>query len=858
MQPPSATYRVQLHAGFTFADLESILKYLHELGISTIYASPITKSVKGSMHGYDVTDPLTINPEIGKEEDLARLAGMLKERQMSWLQDIVPNHMAYTASNPWLLDVLKKGKDSEFHRFFDIDWNHPDPLLNGKLMAPFLGESAEACLQKGEIRLEFADNGFNFRYSDSLYPVSAESAATVVTAATAATLFNEQPQLLGDLLGMQHYVLTHSRLAATKIDYRRFFTVNSLICLRMEEENVFSTFHETILSWYKKGYIHGLRIDHIDGLADPSRYIRRLKKLFGEDCYIVAEKILQADESLPADWQLEGTTGYEFLFLVNQLMTEKEGGRKIVDFYKELVPATPSYEQIQFAKKYDFLKTQMNGELDNLVVSLKKTRVAGIESAGTEKLKEALAILMASFPTYRVYPDAGLLPETSRQVVEIAFARARKKDASLQTVLNSLQEIVEGTAQQRTSEVLPFRIRLMQFTGPLAAKGIEDTAFYTYDPLLSHNEVGDTPAINGIGIEEFHQKMQQRQATLPLSLNATATHDTKRGEDSRIRLNLLSAFPEEWIAAVGRWRRINQSLIVQTDGQNAPTPNDEYFIYQSLLGGIPTNLFITDGFRERFCNYLIKALREAKTETNWEQPDERYEKSCLDFANALLMDHSAFLKDFLPFAARVIQQGSVYSLSQLLIKLTAPGIPDIYQGTELWDLSFVDPDNRRPVNYDHRKQLLRTLNSAASRGIPALMAFLEANKESGVEKLFVIQKTLAYRRDHPLVFIKGDYLPIRTHPHWIAYLRRHESDWLLVIVPLIRKEWDNVKSIGILTLDLPPQAPTRWKNEFTGHVSQEKTKPMETMSMETIPMETMPMSAETFAGFPVVLLSGKG
>ncbi len=870
MQIPSSTYRIQLHAGFNFADLESILDYLHDLGISTIYASPITQSIKGSMHGYDATDPLAINREIGTEEDLQRLSGLLKKYHMSWLQDIVPNHMAYADSNPWLFDVLEKGEDSEFYRFFDIDWDHPDPELNGRLMAPFLGEPLEACLQKGEIRLEFTDKGFNIRYYDSVYPVNTathawikeawrgcppewpQTALSPGQAAEAVAYFNERPQLLGEILDLQHYALTYHRASEIKIDYRRFFTVNSLICLRMEDANVFSAYHDSIHSWYEKDYIQGLRIDHIDGLADPAGYTRRLKELFGKDCYVVAEKILQADEALPADWQLEGTTGYEFLFLVNQLLTAQEGSRKIVEFYRKLVPVTPHYEDIQFSKKYEFLKKHMGGELDNLTDKLVKTGllldepndgvVRGAGHAGREQLREALAVTMASFPVYRVYPDAGALPDASGLIVEAAFARALQKAPSLEKTLNCLREIVEGTKdEERDLGALSFRIRLMQFTSPLAAKGIENTAFYTYDPLLSHNEVGDTPGINGIGIEEFHQKMLQRQAMLPLSMNTTATHDTKRGEDSRMRLNLLSAVPEEWIAAVNRWRMINRSLLSPVNGHKAPTPNDEYLIYQSLLGGIPVELVITDGFRERFRKFLVKALREAKTETNWEEPDEAYEKNCLAFVDALLVHDSVFLKDFLPFAGRIIQKASVYSLSQLLIKLTAPGIPDIYQGTELWDLSFVDPDNRRLVNYDHRKYLLKELSEAGHKGIPNLLAFLAANKGSGVEKLFVLQRTLAYRREHPLVFIRGEYLPVRTDPQWIAYLRRYEKDWLLVIVPLIRKEWDNVKSIGILSLDLPAQAPTRWKNEFTGQVFRE---------------EAMPMSVEIFAGFPVTLLSG--
>jgi (1->4)-alpha-D-glucan 1-alpha-D-glucosylmutase len=875
MQSPSSTYRIQLHAGFTFRDLEGIIDYLHELGISTVYASPITCAVKGSLHGYDGTNPSAINPEIGTEEDLDRLSALLKKYQMSWLQDIVPNHMAYTPDNPWLLDVLEKGEDSEFHRFFDIDWDHPDASLSHRLMAPFLGESLEDSLKKGVIRLEYSSRGFNFRVNDDPYPVKIDSYPRIKAiwrgcpegwpemplkpeqAVQAVAFFNERPLLLKELLDQQSYALTDYRLASAMIDYRRFFTINTLICLRMEDKTVFSAYHEYLFSLYKRGYLQGLRVDHIDGLADPAGYIRQLKQLFGKDCYIVAEKILQADECLPGDWQLEGTTGYEFLFLVNQLMTEPEGSRKIVDFYRRLAPGAATYEDIIFTKKYDYLKKHMAGEWENLVDRLTMDRLLseeGEELADRENIKDALGILMAAFPVYRVYPDSGPLPDASRRILGAAFSEARRQAERLfaddpekrvlqEKAFLELEKVIQGRGdEQADRKSLPFRVRMMQFTGPLAAKGIEDTTFYTYDPLISHNEVGDNPGIGGISIEEFHYKMLQRQASWPLSMNATSTHDSKRGEDSRIRLDLLSAFPEEWAEAVTRWRRINHGLTNIVD-HDAPTPNDEYFIYQSLLGGIPAELTITGGFRERFRQNLIKAFREAKTETNWDQPDEQYERHCMDFVNAILAHESPFLKDFLPFAGKIIQKASVYSLSQLLIKLTSPGIPDIYQGTELWDLSFVDPDNRRPVNYDHRKYLLKELMTNEGKGIPALLGFLDAQKGSGAEKLFVVRKTLEYRRKHPLLFTQGAYLPLRTDPHWLAYMRRHEDDWLLVIVPLIRKEWDNVKNIGILSLDLPGDAPVRWKNEFTGQVFREAG---------------MPMTAEIFTGFPVTLLSGKG
>jgi len=866
---PDSTYRIQLHAGFTFARLTSLLDYLQELGISTIYASPITRAMKGSTHGYDTMDPLLLSPEIGTEEELQDLAGLLKERQMSWLQDIVPNHMAFDNSNPWLSDVLEKGRGSVYHDYFDIDWDHPDPALNQKLMAPFLGGQLASCLQRGELQLELVDRKFSIRYFNNVWPITASSYPLIGPLVT--SLFNERPQLLEELLGMQHYILTDARLATTRINYRRFFTVNSLICLRMEEEKVFTAYHEKILEWYRKGWLQGLRIDHIDGLADPAAYLRRLKGSFGKDCYLVAEKILQAGETLPSGWQLEGTTGYDFLFLVNEVLTDARGSEELLEFYRQLtnedampeagtLSSASRYEDLRFEKKYSFLKTYMRGELDNLLRLLihalppvtgktprKRTTPvpdASVEQLRQARLKEALALLMAAFPVYRIYPDNGPLSEEERAILATAFTTARKKDPSLEAEWSLLQALFEGTDDAQLSrQSLPFRIRFMQFTSPLAAKGIEDTLFYTYNPFISHNEVGDSPAVGGISVDEFHQQMLTRQATLPLSMNATSTHDTKRGEDSRIRLNVLSAIPGEWIAAVTRWWTLNRPLLEEKGGQRIPRPNDEYFIYQSLLGGLPQDLVIDDVFRERYSQHLIKAFREARTITRWESPDEDYERGCLDFAAGLLKEHSPFLEDFLPFAKKVFQRAALYSLSQVLIKLTAPGIPDLYQGAELWDLSFVDPDNRRPVDYELRKQLLKKIKEEEKKGMSALLWFLSSKRDLGAEKLYVILKTLAYRRQHPRLFTEGEYIPLPTHPGHLSYLRRHGRNWLLVVVPLIRKEYEKVVDMDTLTLSLPPNAPVRWKHEFTGQM---------------LYGNDLTTSKEVFAGFPVTLLSATG
>ncbi|MDP4149858.1 MAG: malto-oligosyltrehalose synthase [Bacteroidota bacterium] len=888
---PHATYRIQLHEGFTFAHLDQILDYLHELGVSTIYASPVTQAVKGSMHGYDATNPAVIGPDIGTEEQWERLTHKLNAYGMNWLQDIVPNHMAFDSSNPWLFDVMERGTSSEFHDFFDIDWDHPDPLLRRRLMAPFLGDSLDACLQRREIRLDHTENGFLIRYFDSHYPVTPscyswlgemtgdcpaywlafathleqmmsasfeawqmakrdllDKAAADPDAAhfiaAVVSLFNESPRLLAALLARQCYSLTHHQLADTRIDYRRFFTINGLICLRMEDEKVFSRYHERFLDWYKRGFFQGLRIDHIDGLADPAQYTRRLKERFGKECYIIAEKILQADESLPRDWSLEGMTGYEFLFLVNQLMADPEGNRHLLDYYRRLVPSVPRYREEQFENKYEYLKRFMGGELDNLFRQLVNAlRQAGLPVLETQRLREALAVLMACFPVYRIYPAESGISENGRRTLDEAFRRANQRKPDLAAEWTTLQDIFRPEHDSGAGGAIhAFRIRLMQFTGPLAAKGIEDTTFYTYDPLISHNEVGDTPGISGISVEDFHERMRIRQSSWPLSLNATSTHDTKRGEDARIRLNILSAIPEEWTDAVDGWRALNRSMIKKIGERQAPSVNDEYFIYQSLLGGVPYDLVITDSFRDRFRKFLVKALREARTETSWTEPNQAYENACLGFADAILAKNSKFQERFMAFAGNVIRQAAIYSMSQTLIKLTSPGIPDIYQGAELWDLSFVDPDNRRSVNYDRRRVLLKRIAEEEKKGLPALFEYLSANRASGVEKLFVIWKALAYRKSHPQLFIKGEYIPIRTDPNMISYLRRHEKDWLLVVVPLIRSERDKVKSIGIVHFDLPPDGPLDWKNEFTGQVFRGGR---------------MPVSTALFAGFPVTLLSGR-
>jgi len=792
---PNSTYRVQLNDKFTLRDLEAIVPYLHRLGIAALYASPVTTALKGSQHGYDVTNPLVLNPEIGTEEDWQRLTATLKDYGMGWIQDIVPNHMAYTLSNPWMYAVLQKGPDSRFFAWFDIDKDPPAEPLGERLMTPILGSPLEECLRKGELSLQSTPLGFVIRYFDTDLPVNPDLDDWIGKAGGAKAI-NAQPRLLDHLLRRQAYILTHYRLADEHINYRRFFTINSLIGLCMEKETVFDAWHASLRRWAEQGRINGLRVDHIDGLADPKAYLQRLRQLFGSAFYIVVEKILQRDESLADDWPVQGTTGYEALGDINQLLTDAAGGRQLLAFYREKVIDIPDYDDLVYQRKHDYLRRKMGGEWENLFNRLRALSWALPRAASLDpdRLKQALGVWMASFPTYRAYPDDRGFDEADRNMFATATASARRHAPGLRPELDFLADLPDD------NQALSFLRRLMQFTGPLAAKGIEDTVFYVYHPYLSHCEVGDSPAIAGIPPEEFHRRMQIRQSTQPHSLNATTTHDTKRGEDARIRLNYLSAIPDEWTTAVIQWRHLNRSLVKDTGGRPAPSPNDEYLIYQALLGAWPEDGLPTDAFRERFATYLTKALREADTETHYTDPDEAYEGRCRDFVSAIL--DSPFMQSFAPFAQRVIGDSAIYCLSQLLLKLTMPGIPDIYQGAELWETSLVDPDNRRPVDFARRTALLDEILKAEAAGL---------HPPPGTEKLFTLYRSLAVRNRLPKLFADGDYLPLETEGPLLAFLRRQGSDWALVAVPLIRKDGP-----GAVSIVLPHDAPQQWIDAFTG------------------------------------------
>jgi (1->4)-alpha-D-glucan 1-alpha-D-glucosylmutase len=800
----SSTYRIQFHAGFTFKHLDDILDYLYDLGISTIYASPILKAVPGSQHGYDVTDPHQINPEIGTIEELRALHVRLAAKGMTWLQDIVPNHMAYHHTNTRLYDVLERGPLSPYYEYFDIDWHHPS--FTGKVIAPFLGKTLAEAIADGEIKLG-AD--LTISYFGQIFPLSVSaydlfpnasfhklyqkatmgSSMEEWTRAKSELLrsfplftedINNNPALLSQILSQQYYQLTRWSEADHQINYRRFFTVNELITLRMETQPVFDEYHSFLHSLYRENLIQGLRIDHIDGLRDPAAYIEQLRRMFGSGCYIIAEKILESGESFPTDWPLQGTSGYEFLSYTNHLLSNHSGEVALRNFYQELVPSSLDYEETVYTKKRLILENYMAGEWDNLVrycytLKLADTRI------NHEKLKEALGLFMLCLPVYRLYRPF------DEEIVRETFVRARARNRTVETEMAFLESCFEDNR-------LLFIERVMQFTGPLTAKGVEDTTFYVYNPLISFNEVGDSPGTTEFSLDTFHKRLLARQQHMPLSLNTTSTHDTKRGEDARIRLNMLTLFASEW-----------KSLVSNLHSDNGLSVNDTYFIYQSIIAGFPPDGIVTPVFTERLQQYFIKAVREAKVNSHWATPNESYEKAGVSFIQHILTDPS-FLSALQPFLTKLDEQAFTYSLVQALVKITSPGIPDIYQGCELWDYSYVDPDNRRPVDYTFRKKVLAAFSSLNE----PLLPYLSANRHLGVQKLFLTWKALHCRKSYPDLFTEGDYIPLQSSsPLVLAYARVYRHQWAVVITPL-------PGYISSATVLLPAGAPSGFSNIFTG------------------------------------------
>lgn len=864
---PVSTYRIQFHKDFTFSHLEQIIPYLQKLGISTIYASPIFEAVPGSTHGYDGLHPHYINPEIGTEQQLRNIKAKLQKAGIGWIQDIVPNHMAFDSRNNLLADVLEKGPQSVYADFFDVTWN--SPLYEGRIMVPFLGGTLEEVIEKGALQVAYSNGRFVFQYYDNVFPLQPLSYETILLNEDGKTpvpvqqliaqipkdekrraysekwnelllqlkalykndavrnyitarlgRINGKPENIDKISKQQSYRLCHWQETDEKINFRRFFTINGLICLNIHRQEVFDFYHSKIKQLVDDKIFDGLRIDHIDGLYDPAAYLERLRNLVGEDTYIIVEKILERKESLPSTWRVQGNTGYDFLAIANNLFTDKTSEEKFTEFYQKLIKDNSSVHQQLRDKKAYILYHYMAGELENLYklfIASSFVPEKDLSKVNSEDLKNAIGEFLIQCPVYRYYGNEMPLKKAEVHALKDIFKRVKDSHPGLSDGIDLLERAllknVKKGADEYNNKVLHFYQRCMQFTGPLMAKGFEDTLMYTYNRFIGHNDVGDSPESFGISIEEFHESMKARQEKWPLSLNATSTHDTKRGEDVRARLNVLTDLPDEWLGKVEEWHGLNKNLKID----KVPGSNDEYFIYQSLAGAYPLSGQPGDT-ESRLQQYLQKALREGKQNSDWAHPNQEYEAAVNKFISGLFNTDHNFLHNFSDFVTKVADYGIINSFAQVILKFTCPGVPDTYQGTELWDLSFVDPDNRRAVDYKKRAEKLDSINAGKES-----LQQLWNQRNSGTLKLWLIHTLMTLRKLEKDLFAYGDYIPLQVKgackDNIIAFARQRHNKWIIVALPLHIARLSMQQQQPVTDIDweetkivLPEDAPSAWEH----------------------------------------------
>ena len=792
---PSSTYRLQLHKGFDFDAAAAVAPYLAALGLSHAYCSPYLQAEQGSSHGYDVVDHARVNEELGGADAHARFSRALRSNGLGQVLDVVPNHMSIaSAENSWWWDVLKRGQQSEFAKFFDVDWNPPELKLRGKILMPILGDHYGRVLEAGELKLERAPDGLAVRYFEHLLPIDPQSMQGEDTDRLLERAGADSEEL-HRLLERQHYRLASWRTAGRELDYRRFFDINSLAGLRVEDEEVFLETHALVLRWLAAGVADGLRVDHPDGLRDPRAYLERLDEA-APDAWIVVEKILAPGESLPSDWPVAGTTGYEFLNRLTQAYVDPDGEAPLTRLYQEFTGVRQDFAEIAYEAK--------KGVLGELLASDRRRLTSGFvrvceghrnyRDYTRHELGEVLEEFIASLPVYRTYIRPGEpVSEADRRQVLAAAAGAKRRRPDLDP--NLVDFLVAVILQEHTGELESELVaRLQQTTGAVSAKGVEDTAFYRYHRLVALNEVGGDPAAFGLGLDEFHQAAGRTAREWPTTMLAGSTHDTKRSEDVRARLVLLAENPLRWRSAVERWGALNE----KHRRGGLPDRNTEYLLYQTLVGAHPIQ-------PERLWTYLEKAVREAKTHTSWTEVDQEYERALRDFVTAALAD-AAFLRDLSDFVGELVEPGRVNSLAWKLITLTAPGVPDLYQGTELWDLSLVDPDNRRPVDFDYRRRLLGELDH-----LDAAAALRRG--EEGLPKLLVVQRALQLRRQRPEAFGPGgSYRRLQVAGekagHLVAFTRAEEVVTLAPrLVLKLGGDWRGAE------VELPAGS---WRDEFSG------------------------------------------
>lgn len=990
-RPPSAVYRLQLHAGFTLEDAAALVPYLARLGVSHVYASPYLAAAPGSRHGYDVVDHDRINPELGGPEALDRLVAVLDQHGMGHILDFVPNHMGIGPANPYWMDVLENGPSSVHARRFDIDWRPVKDELENKVLLPILGDQYGAVLEAGELRLVLEGGAFTVRYYEHVLPINPRQYARILrhrlpeleerlgkghpqlqellSIATAcdnlphrteiepakveerhrekeiikrrlAALQEESPEIrdhlaaavreyngrpgdpgsfdrLDALLDAHAYRVAHWRVAGEEINYRRFFDINELAAIRMEDPAVFAAAHRLVLGLYGAGKLQGLRIDHPDGLYDPREYFRRLQEgAFLAVCrrewerlveagdgvaagpgaiarrweaelepalrdrytratawpgsplsrplYVVVEKILGRGEVPPEDWPIRGTTGYDFLNEVNGLFVERSAAGALDDLYRRFTGEGVDFGELVYDAKKLILATSLASEVEILAHQLNRIseRNRRTRDFTLGSLRQAIVEYIACFPVYRSYvTGAEPADERDRRYIEQAVARARRRNPTTPaSVYIFLRDILLGRPdpslgpdqrEQRTH----FAMRLQQLTGPVTAKGVEDTAYYRFNRLLSLNEVGGDPAHFGTSPAEFHQQNLDRLSRSPGSFLGTATHDTKRGEDLRVRIDVLSEIPGEWKKALSRLSKAARPhRTALGEDRIAPDRNEEYLLFQTLAGFWPDRELGGEEHRElaaRVEAFALKAVKEAKVHTSWTNPDPAWEEAIVAFVRGAL-GSPAFLAELSALVKRIAPAGRVNSLAQAVLKVVSPGVPDVYQGTELWDHSLVDPDNRRPVDFAAREAALEELARRATGPKPLadLARELWRAPEDGRVKLFVLWRALRLRQDDPALFLSGDYVPLAAGGpragHVVALSRRRGFRQAIAVVPrLVAHLLDLPDPWAETHLLLPAgSGRTAWRDVFTGAVHH----PAAHRGEQSLPLPAL------FADFPVALL----
>ena len=853
---PIATYRVQLTADFDFDAAASIAPYLKSLGITHLYASPFMKARKGSTHGYDIVDHTVINPELGGEAGFERLSQALKQHELGLILDFVPNHVGvHFADNPWWLDVLEWGQASPHAVSFDIDWDMLPYRARGGVLLPIIGSSYGEALEKGEIELRYEpdEGSFSAWYFEHRLPIAperyGEMLRTIVREAGAESepagkrlsdlalrhtgprrpLRDDAPAFKAELKGIagaaeiiarglgayragpdrpaqtlalhhllerQHYKLGQWRLASSEINYRRFFDVNTLAGLRVEDAGTFDAIHRLVKRLIADDRLQGLRLDHIDGLRDPAQYFQRLRRLIreaqgdaGQPFYMVIEKILGEHEQLHRFAAVHGTTGYEWLNVISQVLVDGNGLEPLDEIWRQVSNMSPKLEPVVLQAKRRVFETLLTSEFTVLTRLL--ARIAGghysTRDFSADSLRQALELYVLHFPVYRTYLTPAGPSALDRALISGTIEKARANwfgaDEGLFDFLRdtlTLDLIAPGRVPHSKPRVRRFALKVQQFTGPMMAKSLEDTAFYRYHRLLALNEVGGDPAARALPVETFHKMMRTRAKEWPHGMTATATHDTKRGEDARARLLALAELPGEWASMVGRWKILNAPHLVVGGGMRSPSAAFEYMLYQTLVGAWPL-AERDDAFRERIQAYALKAAREGKQETSWLNPHQAYEAGLRTFLDRILNTElsAEFLGSLQSFTQRTSLLGALNSLSQITLKATMPGVPDFYQGSEFWDFSLVDPDNRRPVDFAARASALDFVETPDWES-------LAQNWTDGRIKLAWTRRLLKLRAELADIFAYGGYQPLEVigphRDHVIAFARGHGGDAVIIAV----------------------------------------------------------------------------